>query len=162
MFAEDFQERKERGNTHWKGPSHPRSASAHVPGHIPLHQRRRQTSDLWNGLLWQPKHIPVASMSAPIRESNGHLTPPRDLDDLSMNSDVEVILPASTRLRRMIYHSEKIIVAPGALSVGFDAMYMVRNLVVSFRIRYTDRALDWCGNNSLKAGDGGSWYCPTS
>jgi hypothetical protein len=110
-------------------------------------------------------------MSAPIRESNGHLTPPRDLDDLSMNSDVEVILPASTRLRRMIYHSEKIIVAPGvydglsarvALSVGFDAMYMVRNLVVSFRIRYTDRALDWCGNNSLKAGDGGSWYCPTS
>jgi hypothetical protein len=134
MFAEGFQERKERVTSQWVDHSQPRSASAHVPGHIPLHQRRGQTSDIWNGLLWQPKHIPAATMSAPMRDSNGHLTPPRDLDDLSMNDEVEIIPPASTRLRHMINHSEKIIVAPGvydglsarvALSVGFDAMYMV-------------------------------------
>ena len=74
-------------------------------------------------------------MSAPMDGAFGHLTPPRELDDASMNDEPVVIAPASTRLRRMIHHSDKIVVAPGAydglsariaLSVGFDAIYMVR------------------------------------
>lgn len=129
MFSEGFQERKERETSQWTKNSQPRSAS--VPGYTPLHQRRR-SSDLWNGLLWQPKYDPSVAMSAQ-RQVNGHLTPPRDADDFSMNDEVEIILPASTRLRNMINHSDKIIVAPGvydglsarvALSVGFEAMYM--------------------------------------
>jgi hypothetical protein len=134
MFSENLYQRKERTGSNWADRSYHRSSSAHLPGHIPLHQRRGQTSDPWNGLLWQSKHIPAATMSTPIHETTGHLTPPRDLDDSSIYDEIEIIPPASTRLRHMINHSEKIIVAPGvydglsariALSVGFDAMYMV-------------------------------------
>lgn len=139
MFSEGFQERKVRETSQWAKNSQPRSAS--VPGHIPLHQRRGQTSDLWNGLLWQPKYDPSATMSVQC-QLNGHLTPPRDTDDFSMNDEVEIILPASTRLRNMINHSDKIIVAPGvydglsarvALSVGFDAMYMACHCPCQFQ-----------------------------
>jgi len=135
MFTDGQKGRSEYAAAQFSNDSQPRTPSAQPSGHVPLHQRRGQSADLWKGLLWQPKHVPITSISAAaMRQSHGYFTPPQDWDDLSLKDEAEIILPASTRLRHMISHSDRIIVASGvydglsariALSVGFDAMYMV-------------------------------------
>ena len=84
------------------------------------------------------------------------------------------VIPASSKLRRMLKDSKDLIVCPGvydglstriAMELGFKGMYMVCHTVLGLRhiaSRLYLTLIDWCRNNCFTTRNGGSGYSPTS
>lgn len=101
---------------------------------------------------------------------------PHEESDISSNGmpdpedDEYRYLPGSTRLRRLLERSDHLIVCPGvfdgfsarvAMSVGFEGLYMVRNISIHETFPYLLTVhVDWCRHNGITTGHAGPRSCP--